>query len=85
MDPDASTLLSDIFLDTHCFELEANDLLLHRTARPGTPFDKVGRRFAILGDESGSFEAWAYPLKLIRGFTFSFFIASLLLLVRSGW
>ena len=58
------------------FELEANDLLLHRTARPGAPFDKVGRRFAVLGDESGSFEAWAYPLKLIRGFSFSFYIGS---------
>ncbi len=58
------------------FELEQNDLRLHRTARPGSPFDKVGRRFAILGDESGSFEAWAYPLKLIRGFTFSFYIGS---------
>ncbi len=58
------------------FEVEANDLLLHRTARPGTPFDKVGRRFAVLGEESGSFEAWAYPLKLIREFTFSFFIGS---------
>jgi hypothetical protein len=58
------------------FELEANDLQLHRTARPGTPFDKVGRRFAVLGDESGSFEAWAYPLKLIRGFSFSFYIGS---------
>jgi glycogen debranching enzyme len=58
------------------FELEPNDLLLQRPASPGTPFDKVGRRFAILGDESGSFEAWAYPLKLLRGFSFSFFIGS---------
>jgi hypothetical protein len=58
------------------FNLKSNDLTLHRTARPGNPFDKVGRKFAILADESGSFEAWAYPLKLIRNFTFSFFLGS---------
>ncbi len=58
------------------FELESNDMRLHRLAQPGTPFDKVGRRFAVLGDESGSFEAWAYPLKLLRNFTFSFYIGS---------
>lgn len=56
------------------FKLEPNDLELQRIAKPGTPFDKVGRKFAILGDESGSFEAWAYPLKLLRNFEFSFFV-----------
>lgn len=58
------------------FKLELNDLELHRLAQPGTYFDKVGRKFAILGYESGSFEAWAYPLKLFRNFEFSFFIGS---------
>jgi len=58
------------------FELESNPLTLKRLARPGTPFDKVGRKFAILADESGSFEAWAYPLKIIRNFTFSFYVGS---------
>ncbi|MFW6140064.1 MAG: amylo-alpha-1,6-glucosidase [Acidobacteriota bacterium] len=55
------------------FEIEKSDIQLERLAQPGTPFNKVGRRFALLGDESGSFEAWAYPLKLVRGFQFSFF------------
>lgn len=55
------------------FKIEKSDIQLERLARPGTPFNKVGRRFALLGDESGSFEAWAYPLKLIRSFQFSFF------------
>jgi len=41
------------------FELESNPITLRRLARPGTPFDKVGRKFAVLADESGSFEAWA--------------------------
>jgi len=56
------------------FPLIHNNITLNRLAKPGTPFDKVGRRFAILGDESGSFEAWAYPLKLFRNFSFSFFV-----------
>jgi len=58
------------------FKLEPNKLTLRRLARPGTPFDKVGRKFAILADESGSFEAWAYPLKLFRNFEFSFLVGS---------
>ncbi len=58
------------------FQLKSSDMRLHRLAQPGTPFDKAGRRFAVLGDESGSFEAWAYPLKLLRDFSFSFFMGS---------
>ncbi len=58
------------------FPLEPNEIALHRLAQPNTPFNKVGRRFAILGQESGSFEAWAYPLKLFRNFEFSFLIGA---------
>ena len=58
------------------FKLESNDLMLSRLAQPGTYFDKVGRKFAVLGYESGSFEAWAYPLKLVRNCELSFFIGS---------
>lgn len=58
------------------FKLDPNSIELHRLAQPGTYFDKVGRKFAILGYESGSFEAWAYPLKLFRNFEFSFYIGS---------
>ena len=58
------------------FELKSNPLTLKRLAQPGTPFDKVGRKFAVLADESGSFEAWAYPLKILRNFTFSFLVGS---------
>lgn len=55
------------------FPLEPNELALNRIARPGAPFDRCGRRFAVLGEEGGSFEAWAWPLKLVRDFRFSFF------------
>ena len=58
------------------FDLESSDIALTRLAQPGTYFDKVGRRFAILGAESGTFEAWAYPLKILRGCELSFFIGS---------
>ena len=58
------------------FELEKNDLEIRRAARPFTPFDKVGRKFAILGYESGIFEAWAYPLKLFRNFELSFLLGN---------
>ena len=56
------------------FSFEPDDIALHRAARPLTYFDKVGRKFAVLGTESGSFEAWAYPLKILRNFELSFFI-----------
>ena len=56
------------------FSIERDDLALGRPAQPNTYFDKAGRRFAILGLESGTFEAWAYPLKLLRNFGFSFLL-----------
>jgi len=58
------------------FNLEPSDIALERPAQSNTYFDKVGRKFAILGYESGSFEAWAYPLKLLRNFELSFLIGS---------
>jgi len=56
------------------FKIERDDITLGRLAQPNTYFDKVGRKFAILGLESGAFEAWAYPLKLLRNFEFSFLL-----------
>ncbi len=56
------------------FPIERDDLTLGRLAQPHTYFDKVGRKFAILGFESGTFEAWAYPLKLLRNFEFFFLL-----------
>ena len=67
-------LAADGLIDA--FPIQQNDLELNRLAQPGRPFDKVGRKFAILGEESGSFEAWAYPLKLFRNFEFSFFLGT---------
>lgn len=58
------------------FRIEPNELTLSRPAQPGTPFDKVGRKFAVLGTEGGTFEAWAYPLKLVRNAELSFFLGT---------
>jgi hypothetical protein len=58
------------------FDIQESGITLSRLARPGTPFDKVGRRFALLGEEGGTFEAWAYPLKLFRSFQLSFLTGS---------
>ena len=66
------------------FEIQTSGMNLERLARPGTPFDKVGRRFAVLGDESGSFEAWAYPLKILRNFEISFFVGSSTRPIKAG-
>lgn len=66
------------------FEIKNHDMTLERLALPGTPFDKVGRKFAVLGDESGTFEAWAYPLKILRNFEISFFIGSSTRAVKAG-
>ncbi len=56
------------------FGFEPCAIRLSRPARPGTYFDKIGRKFAVLGSEDGSFEAWAWPLKLFRDFRFSFLL-----------
>ena len=58
------------------FRIEPTDIRLVRLAQPFTPFDKAGRKFVILGTEGGNFEAWAYPLKLLRGFEFSFLLGT---------
>jgi len=56
------------------FGIERDDLTLSRLAQPNTYFDKAGHKFALLGLEGGAFEAWAYPLKLLRNFEFSFLL-----------
>jgi glycogen debranching enzyme len=78
-------LLAGIFLWAKAFGLEGLvprfafepcDIAVKRPARPFAYFDKSGRKFAVLGLESGCFEAWAYPLKILRSFEFSFLVGS---------
>jgi len=41
-------------------------------ARPSGYLSVVGRRAALIGTETGTFEAWAWPLKLLHGFELEF-------------
>jgi glycogen debranching enzyme len=58
------------------FKIDPGDIILRRPAQPQTPFDKIGRRFALIGFEGGGIEAWAYPLKLFRDLQFSFLLGA---------
>ena len=41
-------------------------------ARPTGYTSVTGRRSALIGTETGTFEAWAWPLKLLHGFELRF-------------
>jgi len=43
-------------------------LEISRAVRPWEFLDVTGTRAALLGSESGRFEAWVYPLKVLRNF-----------------
>ncbi len=53
------------------FEIK-NDLLYFSRFPTDNYFDQIGRKFAILGYENGTFEAWGFPVKIMRNFEFSF-------------
>lgn len=48
------------------------DIDLAGPARPAGYVSAIGRRAAAFGSETGSFEAWAWPLKLLYGFELKF-------------
>jgi glycogen debranching enzyme len=48
--------------------LAGKPLELSRAVRPWEFMDVTGSRAALLGSESGRFEAWVYPLKILRNF-----------------
>ena len=58
------------------FAREPNPIALGGPARPSRYMEASGRRAAFLGREDGSFEAWAYPLKILHDFRLSFGIAA---------
>jgi hypothetical protein len=58
------------------FTREANPIALAGAARPTRYMEASGRRAAFLGREDGSFEAWAYPLKILHDFHLSFAVAA---------
>ena len=54
------------------FVAPSSPLALTGPARAGRYVEASGRRAAFLGDESGHFEAWVYPLKVLHGFDLAF-------------
>jgi glycogen debranching enzyme len=58
------------------FAREPNPIAIDGDARPSRYLEASGRRSAFLGREDGSFEAWAYPLKILHDFHLSFGIAA---------
>src|SRR6059058_1874183 len=54
------------------FSLDPNPIALTGPARPARYLEASGLRAAFLGREDGTFEAWAYPLKVLHGFQLAF-------------
>jgi hypothetical protein len=54
------------------FERPVSPIVLEGPARPAAYLEASGRRAAFLGREDGSFEAWVYPMKILRGFELAF-------------
>jgi len=52
----------------------STSLELSRPVRPLEFLSAVGTRSALFGNESGDFEAWVYPLKILRDFHLRFHI-----------
>ncbi len=54
------------------FPLPESPLDMEGPARPGVYLGDEGRRAALFGDETGGFEAWTWPIKLVRDLSFAF-------------
>jgi glycogen debranching enzyme len=54
------------------FALKKSGLELERPIRIGAFYDVAASRSAVFGHESGSLEAWVYPLKILDEFELSF-------------
>ncbi len=55
-----------------CGSVAFGQLEIERPVRPWEFMNAVGPHAAVLGRETGSFEAWIYPLKLLRDFRLDF-------------
>ncbi|MBI5282065.1 MAG: hypothetical protein HY858_10315 [Candidatus Solibacter usitatus] len=48
--------------------------VVNKPAQPNKFMEAVGRRAALLGREDGTFEAWVYPIKVLRDFRLSVYV-----------
>jgi len=58
------------------FAIPENEIELTRLAVPGQYLDRVGRKSALMGFESGTFEFWIWPWKVLNNFELLFFTGS---------
>src|SRR6185437_10596521 len=62
-------LLCAMLVLSVCREVHAQDAPeLSRTARPWEFLSATGQSAGLFGNEAGNFEAWVYPLKILRDF-----------------
>ena len=52
----------------------ARSIELSRTDRPWEFLSAVGTRAGLFGNEAGQFEAWVYPIKILRDFHLRFYL-----------
>jgi len=69
----AAALLMGVTLSAHAVG-PSPSLELSRPVRPWEFLSSVGERAGLLGNEAGNFEAWVYPLKILRGFHLRFLV-----------
>lgn len=55
-------------------DVQAEELELRRSARPWEFLCATGTRAGLFGNEAGNFEAWVYPLKILRNFHLRFLV-----------
>jgi glycogen debranching enzyme len=55
-------------------EDSSRPLELSRADRPWEFLSSVGQRAGLFGNEAGNFEAWVYPLKILRDFHLTFLV-----------
>ena len=69
----AAVLLLSLAIPASAIE-PSRPLELLRPDRPWEFLSSVGERAGLLGNEAGNFEAWVYPLKILRDFHLQFLV-----------
>ena len=67
---ESSTPSSQTWLHSvQSFDATGNAMTLRQKADPEKPFTVAGECGAVMGQQSGGFEAWIFPVKLFSGMT----------------
>src|SRR6266568_7346842 len=69
-----SVMLLVLFLSPALAEQQPHALKLSRPVRSWEFLPVVGERAGLFGNEAGQFEAWVYPLKILRDFHLTFLV-----------